>query len=175
MKNIFLLVLLVFISCKSTQESTSSKQELGSLKQDYEEGLAISKTAYKPLNKFEGDSLKYLQNNFLLENRDFYIGKPLLVLLNDLELDINHYYSAPGRDLIFFISLSLNFYSRSQKRLNTKNGKDPLVLIVNFEAPLPAENVITLLRKNDGEWTLAEKSYYGQQIVKNVEMVVPNK
>lgn len=64
----------------------------------------------------KGDTLKYLQTNFLLTNKDFYKGKPLSILLNDLEIDVKAYSGSSGRDINFNNSISLNFYTRLQKK-----------------------------------------------------------
>lgn len=166
MKKIFFIVLIVLISCKSKQEILDSKQETNVSK--------FNNPNYKPLQKFEGDTLKYLQTNFLLTNKDFYKGKSLSFLLNDLEVEVKAYSGSSGRDLNFQESLSLNFYSRAQKRKQRMNKKNPLVLIIDWEVPLPQEKVVELLRKNQGRWTEEEKIYYGQQIIKDIGMVIPN-
>ncbi|MFH6991796.1 hypothetical protein [Flavobacterium sp. FlaQc-48] len=129
---------------------------------------------YEPLDKFEGDTLKYLQTNFLIKSKDFYKGKPLSILLNDLEIEVKAYSGAAGWDLNYSKSLSLNCYTRKQKKLKIKEKKNPLVLIVDWEVPLPQEKVVELLRKNDVRWTEEEKKYYGQHIIKDIEMVIPN-
>lgn len=105
MKKIFFIVLIVLVSCKSKQEILSSKEETT-------KNSKYNNPNYEPLHKFEGDTLKYLQTNFLLTNKDFYKGKPLSILFNDLEIDVKAYSCAPGRDLNFSKSLSLNFYSK---------------------------------------------------------------
>ena len=167
MKKILFLLLTVFIACKSNQEITAPTKEV----------VTVSKFKnpnYKPLNEFRGDTLKYLQTNFL-EHQDFYIGKPLNVLLDDLEIDIK--YSTPGvnaNNMDISPDLSLNFYSQKEKEIKIKNKKNPLVLYVVWEIPLPDEKVTFLIRKNQGLWTEDEKKYYGQHIIKEIGMVIPN-
>lgn len=167
MKRIFFIVLVVLVSCKSKQEILSTQQEAN-------KSSKYNNPKYEPLNKFEGDTLKYLQTNFLLTNKDFYKGKPLSILLHDLEIDVKAYSGSSGRDLDYSKSLSLNFYSRQQKKDKIKEKKDPLVLIIDWEVELPQQKIVELLRKNDGRWTEEEKKYYGQHIIKDIEMVIPN-
>jgi hypothetical protein len=166
MKKIFFILLIVLISCKSKQEILDSKQETNVSK--------YNNPNYKSLQKFEGDTLKYLQTNFLLTNKDFYKGKPLSILLNDLEVEVKAYSGASGWDLNFKESLILSFYSRKQEKIKIKEKKNPLVLTIDWEVPLPQEKVVELLRKNQGRWTEEEKNYYGQQIIKDIGMVIPN-
>lgn len=166
MKKIFLILLIVLVSCKSKQEILSSKQEVAVISK-------FNNPNYKPLQKFEGDTLKYLQTNFS-EPQSFYKGKTLSVLLNDLEIDVKAYSGSSGWDLNFSKSLSLNFYSRQQKKNKIKEKKNPLVLIIDWEVELPQQKIVELLRKNDGRWTEEEKKYYGQHIIKDIEMVIPN-
>jgi len=166
MKKIFFIVLFVLVSCKSKQEILTAQQETT-------KSSKYNNPNYEPLHKFEGDTLKYLQTNFLT-NKDFYKGKPLSLLLHDLEIDIKAYSGASGRDLNFSNSVSLNFYSRQQKKNKIKEKSNPLVLIIDWEVELPQQKIVELLRKNDGRWTDEEKKYYGQHIIKDIEMVVPN-
>lgn len=167
MKKIFFIVLIVLVSCKSKQEILSSKQETA-------ESSKYHNPNYEPLHKFEGDTLRYLQTNFLLTNKDFYKGKPLSILLNDLEIDVKAYSGSSGRDLNFSNSLILSFYNRKQEKIKIKEKKDPLVLIIVWEVELPQQKIVELLRKNDGRWTEEEKRYYGQHIVKDIKMIIPN-
>ncbi|KAF2517203.1 hypothetical protein [Flavobacterium foetidum] len=167
MKKIFFIVLIVLVSCKSKQEILSAQQEKT-------KSSKYNNPNYEPLHKFEGDTLKYLQTNFLLTNKDFYKGKPLSVLLNDLEIDVKAYSGSSGWNINFNKSISLNFYSKLQKKNKIKEKKNPLVLIIYWEVEIPQQKVVELLRKNDGRWTEEEKEYYGQHIIKDIEMVVPN-
>lgn len=165
MRKILFILLTVLVSCKSKQEIAVSKAMITT---------SISKNPnYIPLQRLQGDTLKYLQRNFL-ENQDFYRNKPLNVLLNDLDLDIKAYSNSYGRNLNLSDGLSLSFYSRSEERIKISNRKNPLVLVIQWETPLPQENIVKLLRKNKGQWTEEEKEYYGQHILKEIGMVVPN-
>ena len=174
MKKIFVLFLIFLISCKSSELSISSKNDLSRLPKESVKPLVPKTIGYKPLHKFEGDSLQYLQTNFLLENRDFYKGKPLAILLNDLELDVQNYYGFFGKSSKFYAGISLNFYNDSKKEFIIRNRKAALALIVNFEVTIPEEKVIALGRKNNGKWTIEEKTFYGEQLVKDLLVVVPN-
>jgi len=166
MKKIFFIVLFVLVSCKSKQEILTAQQETT-------KSSKYNNPNYESLHKFEGDTLKYLQTNFL-NNKDFYKGKLLSLLLHDLEIEIKAYSGASGRDLNFSNSVSLNFYSRQQKKNKIREKSNPLVLIIDWEVELPQQKIVELLRKNDGRWTDEEKKYYGQHIIKDIEMVVPN-
>lgn len=167
MKKIFFILLIVLVSCKSKQEILSTQQETT-------KNSKYNNPNYEPLHKFEGDTLKYLQTNFLLKNKDFYKSKPLSVLFNDLEIDVKAYSGSSGKDLNFSNSLILSFYSRKQEKVKIKEKKDPLVLIIDWEVELPQQEIVEFLRKNDGRWTEEEKHYYGQHIIKDIRMVIPN-
>jgi hypothetical protein len=165
MKKTLLILLTVFIACKSKQENITSKKI---------EAISNSKNPnYKALKEFKGDTLKYLQTNFL-EHSDFYVGKPLSSLFDDLEIDIKAYSNSYGSNLYLSNGLMLSFYNRKQEKLKIKNKKNPLVLTFGWEVSLPQEKVVELLRKNDGRWTEEEKKYYGQNTIKEIGMVVPN-
>ncbi|OOV19565.1 hypothetical protein [Flavobacterium sp. LM4] len=167
MKKILFMLFTVLVACKSKQEIRPLEKE---------NIIAISKDKnpnYKTLKEFQGDTLKYLETNFL-QNRDFYKGKPLDILLNDLEIDIQYCSNSYGSNLYLSNGLSLNFHTRTEKRVKIKDKKNPLVLTIDWETPLPQEKIIELLRKNNGQWTEEEKNYYGQNIIKEIGMVVPN-
>lgn len=169
MKKILFLVITVLVACKSEQRFKSTvKEEIGIVSK-------YNNPNYKTLEELKGDTLKYLQINFL-SHKKFYIGKPLNVLLNDLEIDVKKYANGSGaKNINLSPYISLGFYSRNQERKKIEEKQDPLVLNIEWEVPLPDEKNVELLRKNKGQWTEEEKNYYGQNIVKEIEMVIPNK
>lgn len=168
MKKLLFILFTVLIACKS-------KQEINSItKQDVLITTKSKNPNYKELKDFQGDTLKYLQTNFL-EHKDMYIGKPLDSLLNNLEIDIKAYSNTyNSKNLNLSPDLILSFYSRYEEKIKIKNKKNPLVLTVQWEVALPQDKIIELARKNGGKWTVEEKNYYGQNTIKEIGMVVPN-
>lgn len=162
MKKILFGLLIIVIACKSTQElKTSSEKNV----------VSISKNPnYKEFRYFKGDTLKYLQTNFLT-NQDFYIGKPLNILLDDLELQINYYLTVTsGINKKKSPSLGMSPYNKSQIEKKLSNDNSFLLINIEWETSLPIEKVDELLIKNKGKWTIEEKNYYGRQIIKEINI-----
>lgn len=168
MRKILFTLLILLVSCKSEQMTKPTvKEKINSVSKH-------KNPNYTELREFKGDTLKYLQSNFL-KNQNFYIGKKFSTVLNDLELDVKFYYYGQGGDrLDKCVNFSINFYDRNQKSKKLNENKDPLVLYVVWEVPLPLAKTDELLRKNKAQWTEEEREYYGQQTIKEIGMVVPN-
>ncbi|MBD0724102.1 hypothetical protein B6A10_02815 [Flavobacterium sp. L1I52] len=85
---------------------------------------------YKEFRYFKGDTLKYLLINFNTKNQNYYIGKPLNVLLNDLELPINYYlFTSLPRNVNLIPALGFSPYNRNQvNKKNIKKRKSFIIL-----------------------------------------------
>ena len=66
---------------------------------------------YKPWNTFNNDSISYLKENF--DNSEYYVGKPLKCLFDDLEIQIRCSYFYPAffgnkklRSAVFYFEAS---------------------------------------------------------------------
>jgi len=73
MNSLVILLILVLGSCASIKQISST--------------MNVSNPHYKDLNSFNYDTLEYVKTNFY-ENQQFYVGKPVKVLLDDLEAEI---------------------------------------------------------------------------------------
>lgn len=165
MKNILFILLILLGACKSRQQINDSIKEKQIIKKD-------SNSHFQPLNTFKGDTLKYIKIN-LLKYQDYYKGKPLNVLLNDLELQVNYYYvTTSAKNKNVSSSLAISYYSMSRAKEKIANKESLSLIVIKWETPLPTEKVHELLRKNNRKWTEDEKNYYGQQIIKEIE--IPN-
>lgn len=163
MKIILFIILVVLVACKSKQENTVSK-EIISLK-------TFKNPNYKTLKEFNGDTLKYL--NTFVTYQDYYKGKPLDILLDDLELSINYYhFTSSARNVNLIPALGFSTNKRNQVNKKILKKENPLLFYVTWEAPLSSNKCNELLRKNNGNWTDEEKSYYGQFKIK--EIIVSN-
>ncbi|QLC64769.1 hypothetical protein LPB248_00270 [Flavobacterium sp. LPB0248] len=172
MKNIkyaLFFIILMSVACKPRQALRNAKSQNDTA---VCAGNSKFKNPYhKPLAEFKGDTLKYLQTNFL-SDKEFYMGKELNVLLEDLELDIKDYSNGlSAKNINLSPDLSLNFYDAKAKNKKIKNKENPLILFVEWETPISASKVTALLKKNQGRWTADEKNYYGQFKIKEIGMV----
>lgn len=121
MQKIIFMVLIVFVSCKSKQEIMSSTKEVVTV-------TKFKNPKYKPLHQFKGDTLKYLQSNFL-ENKNYYLNKPLNALMDDLEIDIKTYvFTNSGENLNFCPSIGFSAYE--DKQVNKKIKKTHICYIL---------------------------------------------
>ncbi|WP_188219633.1 hypothetical protein [Flavobacterium pokkalii] len=122
MKKIMIIFLIGISACKSMQKlRTSSENSV----------VSIAKNPnYKEFRYFKGDTLKYLLINFNTKNQNYYIGKPLNVLLNDLELPINYYlFTSLPRNVNLIPALGFSPYNRNQvNKKNIKKRKSFIIL-----------------------------------------------
>ncbi|WP_207556390.1 hypothetical protein [Flavobacterium frigidimaris] len=172
MKNLkyaLFLIILMSAACKPEQVLNNAKSQNDTA---INAGNGKFKNPHhKPLAEFKGDTLKYLQTNFL-SDKEFYIGKELNVLFEDLALDIKDYSNdLSSKNINLSPDLSLNFYDAKTKNKKIKNKENPLVLFVEWETPIYVEQVTALLKKNQGRWTAEEKNNYGQFKIKEIGMV----
>jgi hypothetical protein len=117
------------------------------------------------------DTLHYVQAEFI-DKKQKYINKPLDSILNDLKLDIKSYVSSSAhnnRYIVPAISLSFCLKNETSYRTAAPGAIRPITIWVAWQNPLPKDSVHNLLVKNiiPGDWGLAERAYFGKQIVKD--------
>ena len=149
-------------------------------------GLAMSMSSYandnpnyKTWNSFNNDSISYLKENF--DNSEYYVGKPLKCLFDDLEIQIKSCVFCPD----FFCGRNLHdailYFEEDKivsKAIYEKKGRSLLTLYVSFQ-PISMveykqyEAMIRKARKNnevnsDTEWDLFEKAFLGNRIITKI-------
>ncbi len=65
-------------------------------------------------------------------------------------------------------SLTLEFYPRNVMEIKRQNKIDPVILVIEWEKPLPLSIADSLMVKNKAIWTKEEKEYFGKQKVKDI-------
>lgn len=154
MKKILFIILAVFIACKSRKEIIPIE--------------TLKNPNYKALKEFDRDTLRYLNTNFVA-HKDFYIGKKLQVLLDDLELPINYYhFTSSIHEKNLSPDLGISTYKRNQINSKFSKRENPFLLYVTWETPLPSDKLIELSRKNNGNWTGEVRDYYKEFKIKEI-------
>ena len=123
---------------------------------------------YLALKEFKGDTLKYVQHNFI-DNKQKYIGKDLNNLLKDVEIPIKSY--IPGYSELYpniVPNLILQFHTSKQADEMANSTTKPVDIIIIYSPPLPGDSVAVLLTKSRGEWLDAERRYFGKKIIGDV-------
>ncbi len=143
-------------------------------------------TNYTPYTKFKDDTLSYLKTNFD-NNKNFYIGKPLKVLLNDLEIlpiSMTDFFPNKFGSKKNTIGVELKFFTREQYEYRIKNEKGslPLYMFIDFQEAIPIEVSRDVRRENsnkvDEQYVFNDKynpnSTYtklnGEQIIKDIRV-----
>lgn len=156
MKKYLIIIFLVIVSYYNTYSQTDTRV---SEKKD---------NPYVALKKYNGDTLGYVQHNFI-DNKQKYIGKDLITLLKDVEIPIKSFIPTtssskrniiPDRYLEFYTSIEV---SRKMERLDK-----PVNIIIKWTPSLPKDSVYFLLKKNKGAWTKDELKYFGKQAIGDI-------
>ncbi len=115
------------------------------------------------------DTAKYLRNSIAAHSAKFE-GKELNVLLSELNLTVKSYQyvfgPTPGGP-----PKCINLFFESSTTLSNSirtNAKKVHHLTIFFKDPLSRQQVGALYAKSRGAWLDGEKSFYGNQIVKEV-------
>lgn len=152
-------------------------------------GLAMSMSSYandnpnyKAWTSYENDSLLYLKENF--DNNEYYVGKPINELLNDLEIKVRRADFMPnvwGDKKVDFATL----YFETDKVVSRviiieRRGKSLLKLHVSFEPVDGSEydSYDTSLRKarnnnevnKDTKWELFGKAFLENRIITKISV-----
>jgi hypothetical protein len=121
------------------------------------------------------DTLHYVQAEFI-DKKQKYINKPLDSILNDLKIDIISFkWGSAANNRYIVPSISLSFCSKNETvyRSLVSSAIKPVIVWVAWQNPLSADSVHQLLVKsaNPGDWGIAERKYFGKQIVKDFGVV----
>ena len=126
---------------------------------------------FMPLIEFKGDTLGYVQHNFIDNNKQKYIGKELNALLNDVEIPIKSYlpcYSEPDPSIVLGLFLQFHTLKQADHMANSNSTTKPVNIIIICSPPFKRDSVAALWTKSNGEWLDAERKYYGKQIIGDV-------
>jgi hypothetical protein len=158
MKKVFIIILIFIVGCKAKQQSLDNHK---SFKPDN----------YQSLHTFNGDTLKYVQVNFI-DNKANYIHQPLSKLTDVCEIPFKGYIAGDDfHDVKSVPFMYLNMYNYSNQQLRIKNKKNPNIIVISWEKPLQMDTVVKLIRTDHGNWKGASKVYFEKQIIKNIELV----
>ena len=139
---------------------------------------------YIPLASFNKDTLQYLKANFESQKAK-YIGKPIGMVFNDLELEIKRELrlNQSPRNKKYFAGVILDFYNLSlYRKLSLEEGEAFFREMKNFglyiETVQPINDIdyTTLIRQeyiNNGnssvDWSNNMKAFYAPFIVKSIK------
>lgn len=155
MKKYSIILLIIFSACTALRESNKTVSNNQSKN-------------YKTLNSFKGDTLGYVQHNFI-NNKKKYVGKDLFTLLKDVEIPIKSY--LPDVNIIdknTTPAIYLQFYPYDQAMEREHSQNKPVDIIIVWSFKLPSKSIDSLWRTNKGEWKEAERIYFGKQIIKDI-------
>ncbi|WP_442795800.1 hypothetical protein [Pelobium manganitolerans] len=127
-------------------------------------------TFYHPLKTYNGDTARYIKENFVL-NKKNYIGKEICVLLKDLEIPILTYKLGPDPNMKDYFYISIQFYSDIIVNRKISNKIDPLIMPIVLENPVLHDVPNQLARKNKRQWTHEETAYWCKQKIKDIGIV----
>jgi len=136
---------------------------------------------YIPLASFNKDTLQYLKANF--ENQKAkYIGKPIGMIFNDLELEIKcglrlnqsprskKYFAGV---ILLFYNLSLNQSYSLEKRRRLSEEMKNYGLYIETEQPINSVDYITISRRDyangNVDWSNNRKIFFAPFIVKSIK------
>lgn len=166
MRTISILFLLAILGCQSSKTSNP-----GVLADSLVNSTASSnrKAFYKPFAEFQGDTLQYLNYNFV-EHKDHYIGKPFSVLYNDLEFPVKS--SIGGydqRNSLISPHIRLSFYDDNTTRYRMHSDAGPVYsVIVEWEKPVSADALFKLDMANNLNWSPQHEVFLNGEIIKDM-------
>ena len=129
---------------------------------------------YVPYAKFKNDTLNYLKANFE-ENKNFYIGKPVKTILDDLEIPVLTSRRSGSMKDRNISELSLIFISWVELDKRTEHD-----LYIYFQESIPFSELDVLIKdkreKYDDPvarmaWTELDAEFYGSRIIKDIQVV----
>jgi hypothetical protein len=154
---IFIIILVTLLSACSVLRNTDSSSQ-----------SFYQHNNYVNLKNFKGDTLGYVQHNFL-DNKQMYAGKDLNTLLKDVEIPVKSFIPVLNElDNKSCSAIHLFFHSVAQDRAMMSSPQKPVDLIIIWSAPLLFDSVYFMWKKNDGEWTDVNRKYFGKHIVKDI-------
>lgn len=156
MKKYLIIIFLGIVSSYNTYSQTDTRVS------------EIKDTPYVALKKYNGDTLGYVQQNFI-DNKSKYIGKELNILLSDLEIPVKScLISSSTRNVKDMPETYLQFYSPTESTKRRYSKHRPVDIIIIWSQPLPIDSGIFLIKKNKLVWTEEERKYFGKQIIGDI-------
>ncbi len=133
------------------------------------DSLSIEYPPYRELKRFRGDTLNYLQRNFVAR-KGYYQNKPLYVLFRDLEIPILEFVPIPPSSPIpqepYGVYLNLeNGQNLLHKR---KLEKIPNKLVIYTQDTIHNEKLRQLIIKSKLRWNKETEVFFGDKIVKDI-------
>jgi hypothetical protein len=126
---------------------------------------------YRPFAAFKGDTLQYLQYNFV-ERKDQYQGKKLEVLLNDLEFNIKYLYQGGfANDQTKGQDMTISFYDAETHDDRSLRGYKLYVLGFLFDAPFSITELDKIDKKYGYNWTKHHYDFFKNQVVKDTWVI----
>ncbi len=133
--------------------------------------MSLQRVKFIPLSKYERDTVKYVNENFL-NNRKFYIDKEMSYFLDNLEIPIYKFTSSIGYPPNSVYShISIKFYNDVTIANKIKNKNEPIVMVISFNPPLQPNVIEPIMREAKGQWTKEVQQFFEKQKVKNIEIV----
>lgn len=141
------------------------------------QGSPSGNSNYLQFSTFNNDTVTYLKANFET-NKSYYIGKPVSVLLSDLELTVLSY--TPAQDMNFKRSngVMLCFMSYSEKHQKAIKHLKNLSFYIEFQTPVPNEefgNYFLSLKANGVvnvyDWGTYPINFYKDRIIKDIKVI----
>lgn len=120
------------------------------------------KAGNAPVHQAPVDTMQYVARE-IIGKKQFYVGKPLQVLLDSLQLPVKAYlFGAVPINRFISNDLSLSFVNASETGKRIMNDLKPVILTVTWQTPVPLDTVIALNRKTQGEWTPETNAYFSK-------------
>ncbi len=131
--------------------------------------LCQDKPLVKPLAAFRGDTIAYIENNFV-DHKEYYVHKPLGVLLGDMTIPVGSYLFGVGRSVKYSPYLTICFYSRQELDRRIAGKKQAFLIHIHWEEGALMDTVVALQRKYNQRWTPELERYYSGLTVKDISV-----
>jgi hypothetical protein len=143
----YIIILLSLLSAFSVQGQSNSANS------------TFTNNHYVPLKMFNGDTLAYIQHNFI-DNKEKYLCKNLNTLFKDLEIPIKSCWSGENYNNPVVPSVDFDFYtSKKVPKLRKR-----ISIIVFLCPPVPEDSLSVLL----WDMTESKRIYLGKQTIGNI-------
>jgi len=134
-------------------------------------------TGYISFSDSGSDKLQYLINNFESQ-KEKYLGQPLAVFFNDLEIDIqtllvlyqpNSYDYLDGFLFLFYDMDTYEDLEGNERKAFFESNKNYRLELQTTE-PLIEEQFISLLEEDSYGWNAQMEAYYSSYIIKSIDV-----
>lgn len=126
-----------------------------------------------PLSAYNGDTSKYVAANFIA-GKNKYINQPLALLLKELGIPVKSYAKGLNeRNINVVPGLSLYFSDAAAWHMSRFPKSGELCVYISFVTPVASDAAGALYKQSDGAWLPAEEKYYGEQLVKDIQLIKP--